>query len=182
MSLEPPLRIGMIARWRPPHLGHAAVLRALCCLAGEALIGVGSANRYNVRNPFTLDETLDMLRLILEDHDNFHLIPVPDLDDGPRWREMVMRLFGRLDLFVTANPYVAHLLGDNYRIIHPVELLSLNERIAIDGMGVRMAMARGDGWQALVPQRIADYISSRGLDIRFRQQFGLETLTLGTIL
>ncbi|MFZ5910032.1 MAG: hypothetical protein ACOYYU_08470 [Chloroflexota bacterium] len=174
-------RIGMIARWRPPHRGHAAVLRALCSRAGETLIGIGSSNRYNARNPFTLDETTDMLRLLLDGYSNSRLIPVPDLDDGPRWRKMVLDLFGRLDLFATDNPYVAHLLGDDYRIFRPVDLLPLNERIAVDGTGVRAAMARGEGWQALVPEKIAAYISARGLDVRFRQEFGLETLALQTV-
>jgi len=175
-------RVGMVARWRPPHLGHAAVLRALCEQAGQAFIGVGSSNRYNARNPFTLDETTDMLRLLLDDDDHCRLIPVPDLDDGLRWRKMVLDLFGRLDLFVTNNPYVTHLLGDDYRILRPVDLLPLNERIAVDGTRVRAEMARGDGWQALVPEKIAAYISSRGLDARFRQEFGLETLALATII
>ena len=63
-------------------------------------IGIGSANRYNFRNPFTCDETADMLRLALAGRDNFELIPVPDLDDGPRWRALVIELFGPLDAFL----------------------------------------------------------------------------------
>ena len=58
-------RIGMIARWRPVHRGHAPVLRALCERASTALVGIGSSNRYNFRNPFTLEETTDMIRQVL---------------------------------------------------------------------------------------------------------------------
>mgnify|MGYP002750839863 CR=1 FL=1 len=54
-------RIGMVARWRPVHLGHAPILRALCDRATHALIGIGSSNRYDFRNPFTLEETIDMI-------------------------------------------------------------------------------------------------------------------------
>ena len=46
----------MVARWRPVHRGHAAVLRALCASGEETLIGIGSANRCNVRNPFTIED------------------------------------------------------------------------------------------------------------------------------
>jgi cytidyltransferase-like protein len=91
-------RIGMVARWKPVHLGHLAVLHALCEQANHALIGIGSANRYNARNPFTLEETTDMLRLALAGYDNYTLVPVPDLDDGPRWRLMLLDLFGRWTL------------------------------------------------------------------------------------
>jgi nicotinamide-nucleotide adenylyltransferase len=175
-------RIGMVARWRPVHLGHAPVLRALCRRADQALIGIGSSNRYDVRNPFALKEATDMIRLVLADHENYTMIPVPDLDDGPRWRAMIVDLFGPLDRFVTENPYVRSLLSEDYAVIRPVELVPEEERIAIDGSMVRREMAHGDGWRALVPQPVADYITTRRLDERFRREFGLETLALDTII
>lgn len=174
--------IGIVARWQPPHLGHAPVLRALCDAAAQALIGIGSSNRVDVRNPFTLEERIDMLRLVLAGRHNYTLIPVPDLDDGPRWRAQVVQLFGALDAFVTENPYVTSLLAADYPIIKPVELVPAEEKIAIDGFMVRRAMARGDGWRELVPEAIADYITTRRLDERFRRQFGLQTLALDTII
>jgi nicotinamide-nucleotide adenylyltransferase len=175
-------RIGMVARWRPVHRGHAPVLRSLCDRASQALIGIGSSNRYDLRNPFTLEETADMIRLVLTSRQNYTLIPVPDLDDGPRWRVMVIELFGPLDLFVTDNPYVSSLLAADYSIIKPVELVPEDEKIAIDGSMVRREMARGDGWQDLVPQEVADYITARRLDERFRREFGLQTLALDAIV
>ncbi len=181
-SKNPINRIAMVARWRPVHRGHAPVLHALCNQASEALIGIGSSNRYNLRNPFTLTETIDMIRLELTDHQNYILIPIPDLDDGPRWRLMLLDLFGPLDLFVTANPYVSNLLAADYNIIKPVDLIPATEKIALNGTMVRREMARGADWQNLLPPKIADYITSKKLDIRFRQEFGLQTLALDTIV
>lgn len=168
----------MVARWKPVHLGHAAVLRGLCGRAGQALIGIGSSNRYSLRNPPTLDETTEMIRRVLGDRGNYSLVPVPDLDDGQRWRELVLRLFGPLDLFVTANAYVAHLLEVDYRIARPVDLIADEERVAIDGTAMRREMARGDGWRELVPEAVARYIVGGRLDERFRREFGLATLAL----
>ncbi len=170
-------RVGMIARWRPVHLGHAAVLRALCADAREALIGVGSANRYDARNPFTVAETTEMIRLALESRKSYRVLAVEDLDDGPRWRALVKDLFGRLDAFVSDNAYVTHLLRADYPILRPVELVPEAERVPIDGTLVRHEMARGDGWRALVPDQVAAFIIERGLDARFRREFGLETLS-----
>lgn len=172
----------MVARWRPVHLGHAPVLRALCDRSDRALIGIGSSNRYNARNPFTLDETVDMIRLVLGARDDYELIPVPDLDDGPRWRAMVRARFGPLDLFVTDNPYVAHLMREVYPVIRPVALLPEPDRVAVSGSMVRKQMAQGDGWQAMVPPQVADYIVERGLDERFRREFGLRTLALEAMI
>lgn len=172
----------MIARWKPVHLGHAAVLRAVCSSGEEALIGIGSSNRYNARNPFRLEETRDMIQLVLAEFSNYRIIPVPDLDDGPRWRVMVKDVFGELDVFVTENPYVTSLLKDDYRVIRPVELIPPRERVPAEGSAVRRAMARGEEWESLVPRVVAEYIKSNKLDIRFREEFGLETLAMMTVV
>lgn len=172
----------MIARWKPVHRGHAAILRAVCNNGEQALVGIGSSNRYNARNPFTLEESRDMLGLVLAEFSNVEIIPVPDLDDGPRWRAMVKELFGELDAFVTENPYVTSLLKDQYRVIRPVELIPPEERVPAEGSAVRRAMARGENWEALVPPAVAVYIRSHGLDVRFRKEFGLQTLAMETII
>lgn len=160
------------------HIGHAPVLRALRDRAGSAVIGVGSSNRYDARNPFTCEETLDMLRLVLGESPSCTLVPVPDLDDGPRWRAMVTDLFGPLDLFVTDSPYLAALMAGDYPVIRPVELVPEAARVPVEGAMVRGAMARGGAWEELVPPEVARYIRERGLDARFRGEFGLQTLAL----
>lgn len=182
MPGKPYHRIGMTARWKPVHVGQVAVLRAMCLKAEHVVVGIGSSNRYNARNPFTLAETEEMLRLALEGQTNFEIIPVPDLDDGPRWRVMVKDLFGKLDLFVTDNPYVANLMKDIYRLARPVELVPFEERVRVDGSMVRARMARGERWQDWVPARCVEYIESRGLDERFRREFGLQTLAMETVV
>ncbi len=170
-------KIAMIARWKPVHRGQAAVLRGLRAAAGTVIIGIGSSNRYNARNPFTLAETEEMLAITLGQRENISMLPIPDLDDGPRWRLMVRDMLGDdLDLFVTDNPYVANLLTEFYPIERPVAFVPLNERIRVNGTMVRQAIARGEDWQALVPPEIAEYISSRKLDERIRREFGLQIL------
>lgn len=179
--------IAMVARWKPVHLGQAAVLRALCNGAGQVLVGVGSSNRYNVRNPFTYEETESMLRLVLNEINpalenvSCTIVPVPDLDDGPRWRAMVKEMFGELDAFVTDNPYVANLMKDDYRLMRPVDWLDPSDHLRIDGTTVRVLMAKGEGWQEWVPERVAQYIESNKLDERFRREFGLETLAMQVV-
>jgi nicotinamide-nucleotide adenylyltransferase len=174
--------IAMIARWRPVHNGQAVVLRALCDTATNARIGIGSANRYNVRNPFTFEETADMIRLVLRDRDNYEIVRVDDLDDGPRWRTMVIERFGQVDVFVTDNPYVAALLCETYTVVRPVALVPPEQRIRVDGTMVRRALAQGGDWQSLVPHDVARYLIDNGLDTRFRREFGLQALAMDTVV
>jgi nicotinamide mononucleotide adenylyltransferase len=135
-----------------------------------------------MRNPFSLSERTDMIQLVLAGRENYTLLPIPDLDDGPRWRAMVVETFGPLDLFVTANPYVWSLLVADYALARPIELIPADARVAVDGTMVRRAMALGDSWRALVPDEVADYITVRQLDERFRREFGLQTLAMDAII
>jgi nicotinamide-nucleotide adenylyltransferase len=168
--------LGMVARWKPVHLGHAAVLRGLLASAPRVLLGIGSSNRYDVRSPFTAAETRDMIRLVIGEAPGVTILDVPDLGDGPRWRGMVADIFGALDAFVTDNPYVASLMRERYRVMRTVEFVAPEDRVAIDGTTVRRAMAKGEDWRELVPSAVAEYIEAHGLDVRFRREFGLETL------
>jgi nicotinamide-nucleotide adenylyltransferase len=168
----------MVARWKPVHLGHAAVLEALAGHADEVIIGIGSSNRYDVRNPFTPEESEAMIRRVLGDRPGYTILPVPDLGHGPRWRAMVTRLFGPLDLFVTANDYVRDLMREVYRVVHPVLLIDPERRVPLDATRVRQAMAQGDEWKEMVPPAVATWIQDEGLDRRFRREFGLATLAL----
>jgi nicotinamide-nucleotide adenylyltransferase len=165
----------MIARWKPVHKGHAAVLEGLVAAASTVIIGIGSSNRYNARNPFTAAETAEMLRAVLAGHDNYSIIEVPDLDDGPRWRVMVKDMLGPLDLFVTANGYVRSLLLEDYKVVHPVSFVPPERRVRIDGSMVRARMAEGEGFRELVPPVIEEMLDARGLVQRFRKEFGEET-------
>lgn len=174
--------VGMVARWQPVHLGHQTVLQALCRRFAHVRIGIGSANVTNYRSPFRVEEVTEMLRLALDGWDNYTLISIPDLNDGPRWREMVAEMFGPLDVFYTDNPYVASLMSAVYRVERPVGLLTPEERIAVSGTQVRRAMARGEGWGSLLPDQVAAYIMANRLDARFREAFGLQTLALETIV
>ena len=179
MSLPDRLgRVGMVARWKPVHLGHAAVLEALAERAGGLLLGIGSSNRYDLRNPFTAEESAAMIRRVLGDREGYAILQVPDLGHGPRWRAMVRELLGPLDLFVTANEYVRDLMREVYPVVHPVHLLAPERRVRLDATMVRRAMARGEAWREMVPPAVATFIEAEGLDRRFRREFGLATLAL----
>lgn len=167
--------IATVCRFKPVHLGHAAMLRELARRADRLVVGIGSPNRYDARNPFTAAETADMLRLVLPPGD-VTLLEVPDLGHGPRWRAQAQRLLGAVDLFVTANAYVASLLAGVYPLAHPRDLVATREHVPIDGARVRRAMALGHDWAALVPGAVADYLRRSELPERFRREFGLATL------
>lgn len=115
-----------------------------------------------------------MIELVLEPRfDNYELVQVPDLGDGPRWARMTRAILGELDLFVSENAWVRELMAPVYPLAHPGELVPRERHVPVDGTMVRDAMARGGDWRALVPAAVATHLDAEGLVERFRREFGL---------
>jgi nicotinamide-nucleotide adenylyltransferase len=176
-------RAGAILRAQPLHLGGASMLDAICENAEQAIIGVGSANKHNVRNPFTAEERIEMLDAYLRPrHSNYRLVAVPDFAhipeyrDGTKWKEHVVGTYGDLDCFISGNEDVTRLLGEKYQVIHPAALIPHEQQVKLRATQVRIAMAQGREWRQLVPEEVAQYIEGHKLDERFRKEFGLQTL------
>lgn len=166
LSSLPPVplgRVGMIARWQPVHLGHAAVLQGLCAASDHVLIGLGSSNRRDRDTPFPPAHTARMITLVLREHANFEIHEIPDLGHGPRWAAMVRERFGELELFLTANAWVRDLMLPFYDIAHPSLLLPRDGEIRVTGEQVRAAMMQGEAWEGLVPPLVAAYLREQGL-------------------
>lgn len=164
-------RIAMVARWKPVHVGHAAVLQGLVDSGAHCWIGIGSSNRYDASNPFTAAESAAMIRTVLGDAPNYTVFEMPDFGDGPRWRDHLCAMLGPLDAFVTANPYVATLMAERYPVVQSVRFVPVERRCRVDGQMVRDAMARGEPWQHLVPPGVAGWMVAHGLVDRFRKEF-----------
>ena len=183
-------RVGTIARFKPLHMGAQLMLETICSQAGEVIIGIGSSNKYDVRNPFTAEETEEMIRRALSGYDNYSVVHVPDFahlgpeyQDGQAWRKNVLRLFGELNYFIVENGYVKKLLEEDYKIARPSSLIPKESQIMVSGTMVRVEMAKNGDWKSLVSKEVADYLTEPGkagsyenLVDRFRKEFGLETL------
>lgn len=189
----PVRRLAMVARWKPVHLGHAAVLRALMAAGERVWIGVGSANLLDARSPFTFEESAEMIRLVLRDvpPGRLDIAPVPDFFDPERWRAELLRRMGPVDLLVTANRAVRDLLCRDVPVLHPVHLVPPEERVALNATMVRRAMAApgsadpgsaasgAPDWRAMVPPEVAAWLSARGIPERVERAYGAAILRIG---
>jgi nicotinamide mononucleotide adenylyltransferase len=147
------------------------------------VIGLGSCNKYNLRNPFTAEESREMIDAFLSKRfSNYSFIEIPDFahipaySDGRKWKEYVTGHYGSLDCFVSGNDYVNSLLDDVYRVMWPGDIVPPERRVWAKGTQVRLEIARFGDWRSFVPDETAEYLESNGLIQRFRKEFGLETL------
>lgn len=168
----PVRRAAMIARWKPVHLGHAVVLRTLSGICEELVIGLGSSNIVDARSPFSASESEEMIRRVLGARPGLSFQALPDLFDGPRWRAMVIEKLPSVDLLFTGNRYVRDLLKEHFHVLHPVQLLSEDQRVALTASQVRAAMGRGEDWRPLVPPEVATYLDTEGIAERVICRWG----------
>jgi nicotinamide-nucleotide adenylyltransferase len=173
--------LATIGRWKPLHNGGAVLLDGICAHADHVIIGIGSVNKYDLRNPFTPEETEGMLRAYLK-NDKYTIKYIPDFGhipafaDGKQWAQTVHDSFGTIDKFVCGDLYAMRLMKEYYAVADPAEFLSIDKRVKLNATMVRVEMAKGDSWKELVPSEVAEYIIKNGLDTRFRKEFGLQTL------
>lgn len=165
--------IGAVFRFQPLHNVHAAILRAMAERDDDLVVGVGSAQARDARNPWSADERVRMIRALLPGHPSLRIEPLVDLYDGPRWRLQALERLGPLDRLVSANGYVRKLLGGDYRLVHPLELIAPSP---VSGSRVRLAMARAQPWERDVPREVADLLRREGLVERFVRDFGADVL------
>ncbi|MFH1063531.1 MAG: adenylyltransferase/cytidyltransferase family protein [Candidatus Woesearchaeota archaeon] len=175
--------VGLIGRFKPLHNGGAALLESVCEQAEHVIIGIGSCNRYDLRNPFTAEETKGMIDTVLSPRFmNYEVIYVPDFahDDpaagGQKWREHVLSAYGGIDHFVSGNDYVRELLKDDYVLLSPEEVIPVSRQIFVRGTRVRFELARDGDWKSSVPGEVAAYLEQNHLVDRFRDEFGKQMI------
>ena len=176
--------VGIVGRFKPLHLGGLAVLETLCECSEMVKIGIGSANMYDARNPFTAKESEEMIVFSLPTSCNNYTIirlsdfgHLPEFRDGQKWRAHVKEQFGSLDALFSGNAYVRDILKEDYAIAPAHSVVPEEKHCPIKGSMIRFEMAKGtDAWKTLVPETVAKYLLEKNLVNRFQREFGLQTL------
>jgi nicotinamide mononucleotide adenylyltransferase/ADP-ribose pyrophosphatase YjhB (NUDIX family) len=192
---KPFKKTGLIGRFKPLHNGGAKMLTYAALHSEHLVIGIGSANKYNLRNPFTADETQGMIENFLttlqdrgfefkyEIHHLNDFAHDPKYADGQKWKGQVLEKFGDLDTLVSGNAFVKDLLSTEYDVMHPSKLIPKSEHEKLNATTVRKALAIGTirddlgveqvvDWKTLVPPCVAAYMTEHKLDTRFKTEFG----------
>jgi len=178
--------VGVIGRFKPLHNGGELLLESICDRAERVIIGIGSSNKYNLRNPFTAEETKDMINVLLRERfSNYDIIEVPDFAqipefaNGQEWKKFVIDKFKvdlKVDYFVSGNDFVRSLLEEDLTLIHPGDIVPKRKHLVLRATRVRYEMATYQNWQALVPKPVVEYLEKNELVDRFRSEFGLATI------
>jgi nicotinamide-nucleotide adenylyltransferase len=168
----------IVGRFKPLHNGAASLITQLCSRFERVNVGIGSANKYDARNPFTPVETEEMLYDFASfcGLKNIVIHRIDDVGDGEKWAKNVYQTLGSSHFFVSGNEYVIDLLKNRYyQILHASQFVTPSVRAT----EVRIDIANNDKvWVEKVPRPVAAYILERRIDKRVREEFGDEILSV----
>ena len=96
-----------IARLSPIHFGHLASFMYDLMVCDSIIIGIGSADKLNAKNPFPIDLREEMLWEALDKFDLTdrvsQVVRLNDFGDDQKWFENVMRVADPFDVVLSNN-------------------------------------------------------------------------------
>ncbi len=148
-----------IGRFQPYHLGHHEVIRHILEKVDELIIGIGSAQEsHTLENPFTAGERILMISRALEEmgvEKKVYIIPLEDIYRNSLWVSHVISMVPPFQKVFSNNPLVIRLFKEAG---YEVERTKLYNRIELQGTEIRRRMIRGEDWEELVPESVAEVI------------------------
>lgn len=145
-----------IGRFQPFHLGHLQDIKNALKDADELIIGIGSSNeRHTKENPFTVEERIEMIDLVLPANDigNYTVFPIPDFHDDKKWLEHIETLLPEFDVVYTGNKWTERCFKGRFKV------KKVNMLEGISATVIRHRMIKNEDWQSLVPKEVVDYLS-----------------------
>lgn len=145
-----------LGRFQPFHLGHLNDVKIALHECDELIIAVGSSeNRIEKHNPFIYEERKHMISAALQEEriENYQILGVPDINDDAKYVAHTKRFVPSFDKVYTGSKNTKKLFEEaGYKVVF-VKLFQ-----DIHATFVRECMAKGSGWELLVPRAVHDYI------------------------
>ncbi|MGB9853447.1 MAG: nicotinamide-nucleotide adenylyltransferase [Candidatus Bathyarchaeales archaeon] len=153
-----------VGRFQPFHLGHLNVVKDILNEVEELVIVVGSAQySHRIDNPFTTGERLVMIRRALEeagiDYRRIWIVPVPDIHIHMVWVSAVEGYTPCFDIVYSNEPLTRRLFKEAG---YEVKSICFHKRKAYSATEIRKRILKGENWEELVPESVAEFIKEIG--------------------
>jgi nicotinamide-nucleotide adenylyltransferase len=138
-----------IARMQPFHNDHLKIIEQGIHDNDEFTICVGSSNKaYEPKNPFTLDERIEMIKSSVRG--NYNIINQPDLSNDYEWKNQIVEKSGKFETLYTWNSELENLFPEcNVRTFYK----DANDRIEASTIR-RELISNNDKARFLVPEPV----------------------------
>lgn len=153
-------KIGLvIGRFQPFHLGHKYLIDKALELCDKIIIGIGSSNITDSKNPFNLKARANFLNEFIS-HTKIEnriekIITIEDVPDDDEWLELILKKTGPVDVEIGDNEWSN---GIFEKAGTPVVRVGYYKRNILEGTKIRRSMKLGKAWKNRVPEYLIDAI------------------------
>ncbi|WP_238477851.1 nicotinamide-nucleotide adenylyltransferase [Natranaeroarchaeum sulfidigenes] len=152
-----------IGRFQPFHNGHLNMVERIVedNDIDELVLGIGSADAsHSKHDPFTAGERIMMITKSLVDLDLVtYAVPIEDLERNSVWVSHVRSMSPDFDIAYSNNPLVIQLFEEAGVEVRQSPMFN---REVLEGTEVRERMIKGENWQPLVPDAVAEVVDEIG--------------------
>lgn len=149
----------VIGRFQPFHLGHKYLIEESLKICDQIIIGIGSSNKSDEKNPYSSDERMEFVKKFIEEEGLtgkvFQITKLHDNPDDDVWFENLIKQVGSFDITIGNNPW-------NNGIIerHGIPALEIGfyKRDKLEGIKIRSLIGNNDKWEDRVPSYLINYI------------------------
>ena len=111
----------VLARMQPIHNGHLALIEKACSENDEVFVFVGSADKFNVRNPIPISVRMDLVKaatkVLSDTYKNLTIVPLDDLSvESDNSHDWGFYLYTKI-VTTTGNPNFTIYYSDGFEII-----------------------------------------------------------------
>lgn len=158
----------LIGRFQPFHKGHLFLIKKAFEYVEKLIIGIGTANRVDQENPWTIEARRKMLEKVLDSESHFapntrgyvrdktlkervlKIVPIDDyLEDDNLWLKKALERIGKFDVLIGNDEWTD---GIFEKAGYTVLRLGFYKRYLYEGEKIRKLMMKGGKWQERIPE------------------------------
>ncbi len=151
----------VIGRFQPFHHGHKYLIEQALLLCDKIILGIGSSNKSDKKNPYSADKRVKFLqKFIQEEKIEDKVIKILKLNDDPDddvWFQNLYKQTGKFDVTIGNNPWNNGII-ERHGI--PAVEIGLYKRHRLEGIKVRNLMEKKKKWEDRVPHYLVDHIKN----------------------
>jgi nicotinamide-nucleotide adenylyltransferase len=154
-----------VGRFQPFHKGHFFALEQTFKEFSKVIIGIGSINIIDEKNPFTFEERKKMIKEALKKFKGkYEIVGIPDFFDDLKWRDYCLEK-ANFDVVITGSDWVKRC----FKGIKPIVKPKFLKPKKYNGTRIRELIGKNKKWENLVPETVVKYIKKIKGEERIRK-------------
>lgn len=152
----------VIGRFQPFHLGHKYVLEKALKLCDRIYIGIGSAQIFDEKNPYSVEKRRKFLEVFLAEEKIqdrvLCILAIEDFPDDDIWFERLSPKILGTEIIIGDNEWVNGIF-ERHGI--PAVRIGYYKRDILEGTKIRSKIKEKNQWKTRVPKYLVPHIEEK---------------------